>query len=515
VVSASATPSSPVGDDTQITLTAEASDDSGIDEMGIWFADDRVETCESAPCSTTVSPSNRANTGIEPRLLIAKVTREQRQVPSEVESTDEEDREEDDGFAEEEEEEEVPEISPSPPLDPGQSVNLRAEVHSKEEIQRIQLWLDGDVVGTCEDVEVCETTVESLGEGRHNVYADALDGIGKHGASLEKRFDMGVGDDSPDRADITRIDIGPLIRQPPKKSALTPQTQPHQPDIKYGGRALAAAVHPNFPSGQEALVASESGGLWETTDGGSSWRHVDGRYPHSLHDVAYAPSDPGTILVTGPGDSRRLNGTIGEVSAGGIYRSTDGGQTWTKPATAEPNQNCPRKQPKGHASAQGIAFEPGTRNVYVGTDCGLAISTNLGQSWRHVATPGRTTFKLVSVISTSTGVVDVCTNRGSVASGHLRYDTSADRWVPATTGTSLPGGCHGNAIHSLAVSLTDANVLFAIVPDSDSKCNDNTKREVYESDDGGQTWTDPDAPGCTGNRIPFIATPPSTDGNGN
>ena len=59
------------------------------------------------------------------------------------------------------------------------------------------------------------------------------------------------------------------------------------PDIKWGGLALSVDVHPSDP--ERAIVASASGGLFLTGDGGTNWSHVDSLPPFRMSDVRFAP----------------------------------------------------------------------------------------------------------------------------------------------------------------------------------------------------------------------------------
>ena len=92
-----------------------------------------------------------------------------------------------------------------------------------------------------------------------------------------------------------------------------------------GGRSVAVAGDP-----KNRLVfyfGAAGGGLWKTEDGGHSWRNVsDGFFKAaSVGAVAVAPSDPSVIYV-GTGESCFR----GDAQGGdGIYKSTDGGKTWT------------------------------------------------------------------------------------------------------------------------------------------------------------------------------------------
>ncbi len=72
-------------------------------------------------------------------------------------------------------------------------------------------------------------------------------------------------------------------------------------------------------------VASASGGLWKTTNGGIKWTPIFERQGTiSIGDIALAPSNPEVVWV-GTGESNVRN----SVSFGdGVYKSNDGGKTW-------------------------------------------------------------------------------------------------------------------------------------------------------------------------------------------
>src|SRR5882762_8375839 len=92
-----------------------------------------------------------------------------------------------------------------------------------------------------------------------------------------------------------------------------------------GGRVGAVAADWDDP--RVFYFGSTGGGVWKTTDGGVYWENIsDGFFKRaSVGALAVAASDPNVIYV-GMGET-----TIrGNVSHGdGVYRSTDGGQTWT------------------------------------------------------------------------------------------------------------------------------------------------------------------------------------------
>jgi photosystem II stability/assembly factor-like uncharacterized protein len=159
-----------------------------------------------------------------------------------------------------------------------------------------------------------------------------------------------------------------------------------------GGRITALAVYEADPC--TYWVATASGGLLKTTNGGTTFVHqFDREATVSIGDVAVAASNPNIVWV-GTGENNPRN----SVSYGdGVYKSTDGGKTWT-------NVGLKKSFQIGR-----IAIHPKNPDiVYVG-----ALGRLYGRSEERglfKTTDGGKTWQKVLYIDDKTGVIDVHMN---------------------------------------------------------------------------------------------------------
>jgi hypothetical protein len=251
-----------------------------------------------------------------------------------------------------------------------------------------------------------------------------------------------------------------------------------QPELSQGGRLVSIVRAPNRPN--EFLAAAETGGLFRSVDGGLHWTPVSGLPSFSMSDVAYAPNDPQTILVTFRTDFR--------VSPNNryVWRSADGGRSWSQAQLVLPEGgNC------APAEAFGISFNPASQDVYVGTSCGVALSHDRGATWSLLSWvyPHTFGFGVNSVLAEANGRVFAIDDFGEVA----MRDPSSGTWSQLT---NVSGSSFGYAIHCIAVSPTDPNHIFIY------------GAQLQESMDGGLTWAVVPGTQLGGSREPFIVTAP-------
>ena len=252
-----------------------------------------------------------------------------------------------------------------------------------------------------------------------------------------------------------------------------------------GGRVVAVTV--DQTNDNVAIAATHSGGLFRTTDGGQTWQHLDGLEPNRLWDVQIDPSDRQNAIATVAIDTH-------DPRLSGLWRSTDGGTTWGRPATAIFADCTIGGQPQ-EPYGRWISFGPAP-HIFVGTDCGLAVSHDHGSTW-SVAIPKAGTPGVSGVVSRpgpgypanpNDVIVDVCGNAGPFRS------TDAG----ATFNAGAMGAAFPIQICALAASPDDSNVVFAASGSAGTGI-------LWESDDGGTTWTELWTHGNPG-RYPFVRT---------
>src|SRR5436853_1500108 len=141
--------------------------------------------------------------------------------------------------------------------------------------------------------------------------------------------------------------------------------------------AIAAARE---PSGKMTLfVGAASGGVWKSEDGGTRFKPVFDEQPvQSIGAIALDPKNPKNVWV-GSGESWTRNSvSIGD----GIYKSTDGGETWTD-AGLEKSERIAKIAVSPKDSDTVFACVPGAL-WSDSPDRGLYKTTDGGKTWKQV-----------------------------------------------------------------------------------------------------------------------------------
>src|SRR5678809_258573 len=145
-----------------------------------------------------------------------------------------------------------------------------------------------------------------------------------------------------------------------------------------GGRVTTVTGVPSQP--RTFYMGVASGGLFRTTDAGTTWVPItDGKIPlGSTGCVAVADSDPNVIYLGTGSDGVRSNVSTGR----GMYKSTDGGQTWKFIGLYHAGQIGAVRI---HPTNPNIAWVAANGDVFKSNDeRGVFKTTDGGQTWRKV-----------------------------------------------------------------------------------------------------------------------------------
>jgi photosystem II stability/assembly factor-like uncharacterized protein len=251
------------------------------------------------------------------------------------------------------------------------------------------------------------------------------------------------------------------------------------------GRVSAVAGIPGNPA--VFYIGTAGGGVWETTDAGVVWKPIfDEEHVASIGAMAIAPSNPELIYV-GTGDVSDVGGAVNQ--GDGVYASTDGGKTWRHIGLDDTHHIGaiwvdPHDPKIVLVAALGHTYAPNaSRGVFKTTDGGktwrkvlyqddqtgaVDLSFDSGNPrigfatlWHHYFKPGA---GLRSIMGFGGGAIYKTTDEG-------------ETWT-RVSGHGLPTEGWGRI--GVAVARGGRRV-FAIVAAKDGN-------GLYRSDDGGATW---------------------------
>ena len=248
-----------------------------------------------------------------------------------------------------------------------------------------------------------------------------------------------------------------------------------------GGRINDFAVVESNPN--IVFIATASAGVWRTTNNGVTWESVfDDQPVSSIGDIAVAPSDPSIVWVGSGESNNRQSSSWGN----GVYKSTDGGDSWTHVGLDDTLHIGrllihPTDPEVVYVAATGHLWGPNPeRGVYKTNDGGLTWTntlfidedTGITDLAMDPVSPGTLYAAAYQRRRTAFGF-----NGGGLGSGIYKTTDGGSTWLRLTN--DLPEGVTGRI--GLDIYRADPRIVYAIVQHTDGG--------VFRSEDRGQSWT--------------------------
>ncbi|QMW03478.1 DUF11 domain-containing protein [Spirosoma foliorum] len=257
-----------------------------------------------------------------------------------------------------------------------------------------------------------------------------------------------------------------------------------------GGRTRALLFDLNDPAHKKVWAGSPAGGLWYTndiSDASATWTSVSDTWENTVVTALAAdPSNP-QVMYAGTGDGYNY------VTGGGIWKTTNGGTTWSRLTSTIPSGNSPSIN-YSFGYIQQIIVN-GSGQVFVATRSGIVRSVDGGTSWTYALAPNQ---GIGAGSNTNNYYNDFVTDLELATDGILYAAFNPSRIFKSTSSSGTawseitPTGITGERTElALAPSTNGANqVIYAV---SRAYNNVNYGQDVKwfkKSSNGGTSWTD-------------------------
>ena len=249
-----------------------------------------------------------------------------------------------------------------------------------------------------------------------------------------------------------------------------------------GGRA--GTIIGNTDRINEYIMGTAGGGVWKTKDGGNTWSCIsDGYFGGSIGAVAMAPSDA-NVLYVGEGE-QTLRGNVS--SGNGVWKSTDGGDSWKHIGLKKTEHIAririhPTNPDIVYVAAIGNLWKPNKeRGIFKTVDGGktwakILFESNKAGGGDLILDPNNPRIIYASTWQMKRNGYRM--DSGGPGSKLWKSVDSGETWTDITKSKGFPDGTLG--IIGVTVSPLNSDRIWAIV--------EAKQGGVFRSDDGGKTW---------------------------
>jgi len=274
------------------------------------------------------------------------------------------------------------------------------------------------------------------------------------------------------QAPVTRPSIDPALYQDLRYRVIGPFR---------ASRTVGAVGIPTQPG--VFFVGVVNGGVWKTDDYGRTWRPIfDGEPTGSVGDIAVSPSSPNIIYVGSGEGMHRPDLSVGD----GIFKSTDGGATWRHIGLPDVQQVF---RIVVHPTSPDVVFVAGMGHPYgPNEERGVFRTRDGGRTWEKVLYIDHNIgASQVEFDFTNPDVLYAVLwehregpwENGSFSGPNSGLYKSTDA---GTTWRKLTGGLPAEVGRiNIGLAPSDSNRIYALIGARDG-------RGVYRSDDAGETW---------------------------
>jgi photosystem II stability/assembly factor-like uncharacterized protein len=272
------------------------------------------------------------------------------------------------------------------------------------------------------------------------------------------------------------IDYGnswyPIFDQEPTSSIGAIAVAASDPNVIYVGTG-EGNIRPDQATGM---------GMYKSTDAGKTWSFIGLRATEDIAMIAVDPHDSNRVFVAALGHIYGHNGERG------IFRSLDGGKTWKRVlyineyVSGDDIEMDPRNPEVLYATLWQEQQAPWENGQFGGTDGGIFKSTDGGDSW-HKLTRGLPGVEqaLLRVAPSDPNILYAAVSSGPGAPrgavGIYRSDDAGASWHTVTRDPRPAERIGGGDLPTLAIDPKNPDIVYSDTP------------VVWKSADGGKTWS--------------------------